>query len=197
MPINLTNQENNVLEYLKTRDGQKVYWEELVQFSKNPTTVKLKTMQKVVSSIKAKFKLNNCLEPFNVVFSSLLKTTLQVQENKPQILVQLKKVENKHQVQIDFRLDPLGHKKVITKDGSYQLNDSEWDMFKYFYQNPGKLITISELRDKLVYPLYGSKLPARWFDSIMRIVNNLRRQVVGLNKRLLTVKGTETSYLFQ
>jgi hypothetical protein len=59
------------------------------------------------------------------------------------------------------------------------------------------LIGISELRDKVVYPNYGAKLPARWFDAIMRIVNHMRRQVIGLDGRLLTVKGPETTYLFQ
>lgn len=205
MSVKLTKQEENIVSYLKVRNNQKVYWEELVQFSKNPTTVKLRTVQKTVAALKRKFMLDGTSLPFNISFSSLSEsasTSAQVKNKPEQVLVKLensnkRQVENKHQVQIDFRLDPLGHKRVVTKNGSYQLNDSEWDMFKYFYQNPGKVITISELRDKLVYPLYGSKLPARWFDSIMRIVNNLRRQVVGLNERLLTVKGNETSYLFQ
>lgn len=204
MPVKLTKQEENIISYLKARNNQKVYWEELVQFSKSPTTVKLRTVQKTVAALKRKFMLDGTSLPFNISFSSLSEsnsTSLQA-KNKQQVLVKLEnsnknQSENKHQVQIDFRLDPLGHKRVLTKNGLYQLNDSEWDMFKYFYQNPGKVITISELRDKIVYPLYGSKLPARWFDSIMRIVNNLRRQVVGLNERLLTVKGNETSYLFQ
>jgi hypothetical protein len=203
--VKLTNQESDVVRYLEVRSGREVAWEELVQFSKTPSTVKLKTMQKVVSDIKRKFALAGTSLPFNVKFITLVKPPTPPVASQ-QNLIQVKRTpsgnvipvnNNKHQVQIDFELDPMGFKRVKTRSGVYQLNDSEWDMFKYFYNNPGKLITISELRDKLMYPNYGSKLPARWFDAIMRVVNNLRRQVYGLDKRLLTVKGTETSYLFQ
>jgi DNA-binding response OmpR family regulator len=96
----------------------------------------------------------------------------------------------------DFVLD-VNMKRVKTRTGFYKLNDNEWEVFKYFHTNVGRLVTLSELRDKVVYPQWGSKTPARWFNSIMSIVNNIRRQVVGLDGRLLTVKGTETSYLFQ
>jgi len=188
-----TDKENKIIAYLTALNGKKVSWEELAQFSKNPEQVKLKSVQKSISEIKRKFKLTETSIPFNVELVSLSKTASSI---KPQTLVQVTKTVVP-QAKIDFSLDPLGFKRVITKQGVFQLNDSEWDMFKYFYQNIGRLVTISELRDKLVFPNFGSKLPARWFDSIMRVVNNLRRQVFGLDKRLLTVKSSETSYLFQ
>lgn len=97
---------------------------------------------------------------------------------------------------VDFVLD-RNTKRVKTKFGSHLLNDSEWEVFKYIHSNAGRVIAISELRDKVVFEHYGSKLPARWFDSIMRIINNMRRAIPGLERRLLTVKGVETSYLFQ
>lgn len=112
-------------------------------------------------------------------------------------MVLISKPITKHQAQLDFAIDIVYSKKVRTKYGLHQLNDNEWDVFKYFYDNVGRLIPLSELRDKIVFPNYGSKLPARWFDSIMRVVNNIRKQIIGIDKRLLTVKSSETSYIFQ
>lgn len=207
----LTEQECKIIDYLENRSGQQVAWEELAQFAKDPTTVKLKTIQKSVSEIKRKYQQAGIPITFDVQFKSLAPKTAPAQiedlvKGAEQVLVQVRRTaggnviptnSTKSDAQIDFSIDTLGFKRVKTRSGVYQLNDSEWDMFKYFYNNVGKLITISELRDKLVYPNYGSKLPARWFDAIMRVINNLRRQVNGLDKRLLTVKGSETSYLFQ
>lgn len=228
MSINLTNQEIKIVNYLINKDA--VYWEELSQFAKNPQSVKLKTIKKVVSEIKRKYISANLTIPFNVKLTDLslkdkdivnglgavyfdgmnaLIETFNKDEvkNMPQNLVQVKRTPD-HNVMvvtsgsnilpahIDFVLD-RNTKRVKTKLGYHKLNDSEWEMMKYFHTNVSKLITISELRDKVTYPQYGSKLPARWFDAIMRTVNNLRKQVPGLNNRLLTVKSTETSYLFQ
>lgn len=210
--VKLTDQEAKVVNYLNSRNGQKVAWEELAQFSKDPTSVKIKTTKKVVSEVKRKFSQANLPAPFEVSFYTLApeapapKVTTTDIAQAEQVLVQVKRTpggniipsnSTKSPAQIDFAIDPLGFKRVKTRSGTYQLNDSEWDMFKYFYNNVGRLIPISELRDKLMYPNYGSKLPARWFDAIMRVINNLRRQVFGLDNRLLTVKGAETSYLFQ
>lgn len=213
--LKLTNQEVNIINYLKS--NQTVAWEELAQFAKEPQTVKLKTIKKAVSEIKRKYTAAGLPVPFNTTFSSLAegkqlplsrmpkKDLLgypTIESDTNQTLVKVVRVpttptDTRHQAQKDFSPDPLGFKKVVTRNGACQLNDNEWDMYKYFYNNVGKLITISELRDNVMYPNYGSKLPARWFDAIMRVINNLRRQVKGLDTRLLTVKGTETSYLFQ
>lgn len=216
--VKLTDQETKVVNYLNSRNGQKVAWEELAQFSKEPTTVKIKTTKKVVSEVKRKFSQANIPVPFDVSFYTLAQApepvvtanditkSKQVIASADQTLIQVKRTpggniipadSTKSPAQIDFALDSMGLRQVRTRSGAYKLNDSEWDMFKYFYNNVGRLIPISELRDKLMYPNYGSKLPARWFDAIMRVINNLRRQVRGLDTRLLTVKGAETSYLFQ
>lgn len=211
--LKITDQELKIINYLNSKTDQEVPWEELAQFAKDPQSVKLKTIKKSVSEIRRKYSTNNLPVPFNVRFISLVEKpatnvapVISPKLEPEQKLVRValgvggalaKKDETKHQAQIDFALDHLGFKKVRTRYGSHQLNDNEWDVFKYFYANPGKLISLSELRDNVVFPNYGSKLPARWFDSIMRIVNNMRKQVVGLDKRLLTVKGQETSYIFQ
>lgn len=212
--VHLTDQEMKIIAYLQPRSGfgKEVAWEELAQFSKDPTTVKMKTIQKAVSEIRRKYQQVGAILPFDARFTTLApKTPPPAQmdlllKGAGQALVQIKGTpggnvipanSTKHPAEIDFALDPLGFKRVVTRAGSFQLNDSEWDMFKYLRSNIGRIITISELRDKVQFPNYGAKLPARWFDTIMRVINNLRRQVHGLDKRLLTVKGTETSYLFQ
>lgn len=219
--VKLTKQEIKVVDYLVPRSGKKVYWEELAQFAKDPQTVKIKTVKKTVSEIKRKYATIGVAEPFKVSFASLTQADDKVEEKPVQTigdlikeklstnLVQIKKtpdgntivVDGKNNtstlpVHVDFVLD-RNTKRVKTKFGSHLLNDSEWEVFKYIHSNAGRIIAISELRDKVVFEHYGSKLPARWFDSIMRIINNMRRAIPGLERRLLTVKGVETSYLFQ
>lgn len=204
--LKITEQDSRIINYLSSKNGQEVSWEELAQFSKDPQNVKLNTIKKTISEIKRKYKESMFPLPFNVSFVSLVPVAQQTAKSEvkaEQKLVRVIKEGSpkanlpKPQAQIDFVMDPLGFKRVRTKYGIHQLNDSEWDMFKYLHKNAGKLVSISELRDNVVYPNYGSKLPARWFDAIMRIVNNMRRQIVGLDKRLLTVKSEETCYIFQ
>jgi hypothetical protein len=97
----------------------------------------------------------------------------------------------------EFRID-RNYKSVRTKYGNHLLNDREWDVFKYFYANVGRVIPQSELKEKVTFAQWGSKTPARWFNIIGGIIGRLRRQVPGLNNHLLTVKGVvETGYLFQ
>lgn len=198
--LKLTEQEVKITHYLQTKNGDEVLWEELAQFSKEPQHVKKNTIQRTVSEIKRKYSLSGLPVPFNVSFKSL-PVPAPIPPPVEQKLVWIQKAaepvkETRHPAQIDFELD-RNMKRVRTKYGYKLLNDSEWDVFKYIHANPGRVIPISELRDKVVFPQYGSKLPARWFDAIMRIINNLRRQVDGLGNRLLTVKSGETSYLFQ
>jgi len=219
--VKLTEQETKVVDYLVPRTGKKVYWEELVQFAKDPQTVKIKTVKKTVSEIKRKYTTIGVAEPFKVSFASLTQGEDKTEERPVQTigdlikdklshnLVQIKKtpsgntimVDSKNNISaipahVDFVLD-RNTKRIKTKFGSHLLNDSEWEVFKYIHSHVGRIIPISELRDKVVFEHYGSKLPARWFDSIMRIINNMRRAIPGLERRLLTVKGAETSYLFQ
>jgi len=200
MELSLSEQEVKIINYLQSK-SEKVALEELAQFAKNPLNVKKKTIQRVISEIKRKYKKANLPLPFSCSF-----TNLAIAEPTPhqtiksliqERLVQIQAAKDtRHPVQKEFELDRLS-KRVRTKYGFVNLNDPEWEVFKYIYNNPARLISLSELRDKVVYPQYGSKLPPRWFFSIMRTVNNLRRQVYGLNNRLFTVKSDETSYIFQ
>jgi len=247
MQPKFSEQETKVINYLISRNNSNVYWEELAQFSKDPETVKLKTIKKIVSEIRRKYVTAELAVPFNVSFHTMTpekegsppvdaeapETTdtqpapaltigdlirEKLGAEQPQILVQVKRKPSEkkmvvtppspatvtppaptpptHVAHADFIMD-RNTRRVRTKFGIHNLNDSEWEVFKYFHTNVGKLIPISEIRDKVVYPQWGSKLPARWFDAIMRIINNMRRAVTGLDRRLLTVKGVETSYLFQ
>ena len=225
--IRLTEQEAKVVDFLRAKNNSTVNWEELAQFAKSPQTVKLKTIKKTISEIKRKYTIAGGVIPFNVSFTTMqveedepeapaIDATIidgffnqALTVPPPQTLVQIKRTPAGNTMtvnsntaaqalpaQLDFVLD-LASKRVKTRYGSHLLNDNEWEVFKYFHAHAGKLVGISELRDKVVYPQYGSKLPARWFDAIMRIINNMRRAVPGLENRLLTVKGAETSYLFQ
>lgn len=206
--IKLTNQENKIINYLSSKD--QVYWEELAQFAKDPKTVKFRTLQKVISDLKKKYKEAGISFPFNrkLIFLSSTSSKDPIEKQQEQKLVQVRatpgknivrvdsEVMNKPTAHIDFQLN-FNNKSVKTKSGEYRLNDREWDVMKYFYSNVGKVIKLSEFRDKVVYPQFGSKLPPRWFDHIKSIIGNLRAQVPGLKDRILTVKSVETSYLFQ
>lgn len=233
--LKVTDQEFRVIDYLVSKNHKTVYWEELAQFSKDPQSVKLKTIKKTVSEIRRKYANANALVPFHVNFTTMNTETPASQDETSDILdpdslmqpqdklapavprpmVKIKRVVDTSDAtnkkpsdnttssgsstvaaHADFVLD-LNMKRVKTRTGFYKLNDNEWEVFKYLHANVGRIVTLSELRDKVVYPQWGSKTPARWFNSIMSIVNNIRRQVTGLDGRLLTVKGTETSYLFQ
>lgn len=197
----LTNQETNIIKFL-TQLNRDVAWEELAQFAKDPQTVKLKTIKKAVSDLKRKYILADTLFPYSYKFYNMSDTIM----SSPQKLVQVKSTvggnvmlsnSNTYACQTDFRLNK-NTKSVISSHGSFRLNDNEWDVFKYFHSNPERIVSLSELRDKVVFPQFGSKLPARWFSSITRIVQNLRRQVPTLKSRLVTITGLdETSYIFK
>lgn len=204
--LKLSLQEMKVIDYLQSKNNSPVLWEELAQFAKDPQNVKQKTVQKTVSEIKRKYASAGLPAPFNVKFSSIINEPKQVVTE--QKLVQIKKtlggntmlVDDKKKLlpaQIDFVLD-RNMKRVKTRNGYHLLNDEEWEMMKYFNENVGRFIKISELRDKVKYPHFGSKLPPRWYDSIMRVINNLRRTIPDLKNRLITTKiSDETNYLFQ
>lgn len=225
--INLSEQEEKVNAFLMTRDNGFVAWQELAQFAKSPQNVKLRSCQKMVSEVRRKLKAAGMEVPWNVRFYSLtdanqplngddieIAPTIEAvvikkmeEAPKQQVLVQVKRTPSGNPMivnqakptlaaHIDFKLD-IFTKSVMTRSGKHKLNDNEWNMFRYIHENAGRILSISELRDKVAFPQYGSKLPARWFDSIMRVINNLRRQVPELKDRLMTVKKEETSYLFQ
>jgi len=202
--IKFSEQEVKVVNFLIANNNGDVNWNDLAKFTKDPANIKKKSLQKIISEIKRKYASSGLTVPFNVRFVD--GTVAEKPKDTTQNIVQVKKTPGGNTVVVNAVNTPAAHvdfvldkalKRVKTKYGHQTLNDNEWEVFKYIHANVGKLIPISELRDKVVYPQYGSKLPARWFDAIMRIINNLRRAVPGLNQRLLTVKGAETSYLFQ
>src|SRR5277367_1876899 len=67
--MKITAQEQNVIQFLSDRD--EVFWEELVQFCKDPANVKLRTVQKIVSDIRKKFRDTNRACPFDCKFGHL------------------------------------------------------------------------------------------------------------------------------
>jgi hypothetical protein len=203
----LTQQEINIVNFLK--DKEEAYWEELAQFSKDPTRVKLKSIKRTVSEIKKKFKDNNFECPIKTKLSLLSGKQMQKSEDTAdkitvnnQQLVRVPRptpavIETK-QCHKDFVINKF-NRQIRSKDGIRTLNDDDFIVFEYIYSKPEKVITLEELRDEVVYPKFGSKTPARWFSAIQRRVNNIRRLVPELRNRLLTVKvGVNGSgYLLQ
>lgn len=221
--MKLTQQENAVLGFICSK--QEVYWEELVQFCKNPTNVKLKTVQKIISDLKKKYKDSNEAIPFTCTFKSMpvqaqaakMVSTNETTQYLGQTLVQIKRpgsssipkisrlVDEKptvlepkpsQTITSDFVFKSF-NKQIVTKSGIYALNHEEFEIFVYLYANSSKFISLEELRDKVCYPKYGSKMPARWFSAIQRRVSNIRHQIPETKNRLLTVKqGNNGGYIF-
>lgn len=214
--MKLSQQESKFLAFLAPK--QEVFWEELAQFCKDPASVKLSTVKKVVSDLKKKFKDENLPTPFTCSFKELAKSQNQAKMTATnetvdfhgQKLVQVKRniVEKLSQEQINKSHRTvqaasivLEHKPVIpdftisanslhirTRSGSYNLNYDEFDLFKYLYNNRGRFISLEELRDEVCYPKFGSKLPARWFSAIQRRIGNIRHQIPETRNKLLTAK---------
>lgn len=222
--MKLTQQESQVLNFLSQR--KEVYWEELAQFCKNPSTVKLKTVQKVISDLRKKFRDSKKDIPFNCTFSSLVPVkepakmvaTSEKIDFNGQTLVQVKrhstlKVQKEPEetrtvvsvtevaktdtpAQLDFTLKPYT-RQVVTRSGIYALNNDEYDLFNYFSMHRGRFVSLEELRDNVCYPKFGSKTPARWFSAIQRRVGNIRHQIPETRNRLLTAKQNNNSgYIF-
>ena len=190
----LTEQEHKVAEFLSTR--QNAYWEELLQFCKSPTTTKLGTLKHIVSDIKKKFREAGMDCPFSTTLSLMTPAEENPASSEAivvngQTLVKVPKpqpvVDNAKACQKDFIIDKY-NKRIRSKEGVRVLNDDDFEVFEYLWQHPETVVSLEELRDKVVYPQFGSKLPPRWFYAIQRRVNNLRRTIPELKDRLLTVK---------
>src|SRR5271170_5355278 len=67
--MKLTPQEQNIVDFLIPK--REAFWEELAKFCKEPSKVKLRTVQKIVSDIKKKHKDDDLQCPFNCKFSYL------------------------------------------------------------------------------------------------------------------------------
>jgi len=219
--MKLSQQEQSFLNFLIPKT--EVYWEELVQFCKNPAMVKLKTVQKVVSDLKKKYKDNNEKIPFHCTFKFMptqmqapkMVSTNETTQYLGQTLVQIKRptqtkplnisVPDMRVIEIekppttnafDFILKSFTQ-QIITKSGVYALNHEEFELFNYLFNNKSKFISLEELRDNVCFPKYGSKLPARWFSSIQRRVSHIRQHIPETRNRLLTAKqNNNTGYIF-
>jgi hypothetical protein len=209
--MKLTTQEQNITNFLSSK--KEAYWEELAQFAKEPSKVKLKTIQKAVSDIRKKFKDAHLKCPFECKLASFETSKTVTQTNalfqaaeeaisfNGQKLVKVVRpptqVDTRKPHQIDFTLRKYQW-QVITKTGIHTLSEDDFAVFEYFYDNAEKVISLEELRDRVVFPLFGSKLPARWFSAIQRRINNLRRAVPELKNRILTMKlDNTTGYFFR
>ena len=196
-----TQQEEKIIAFLKERN--EAFYEELAQFCKKPTEVKLNTIKKIISDIKKKCKDYNIECPFTTKLS-----LIDNKANQEKIVVNgqsLTKIQRPliipdtvKQCQKDFTIIKY-NRQIRSKQGVRTLNEDDFFVFEYMYANPEKVISLDELRDKVVFPQYGSKLPARWWDVIQRRINNIRRAIPELSNRLLTVKigANGTGYLFQ
>lgn len=200
----LTTQEQHIVSYLHNKPV--AFYEELAQFCKDPSRVKLKSIKRALSNIKKKYKDNNMECPINtklILMNNNTPTTGDTITFNNQKLVRIPRaivptVDTTKQCQKDFQMIKF-NRQVRSKQGIRTLNDDDFVVFEYMYANPEKVITLEELRDQVVFPQYGSKTPARWFSVIQRRVNNIRRAVPELRDRLLTVKvgANGTGYLLQ
>lgn len=208
-----TNQEKSVIEFLTGK--KQVYWEELVQFCKNPSTIKDTSIKRLISGIKKKYKDNGISCPIvcefkyledKPVLKEVKKQSILLTEDKiilnGQVLKKIQKPEpNKStvpQTHLDFQLRKV-YRQIRTKTGDHLLGAEDFEIFEYLHNKVGEVVSLEELRDQVVFPKYGSKLPARWFDAIQRRVNNIRRAIPETKGRLLTVKigPNETGYMLK
>ncbi|HVI42718.1 MAG TPA: hypothetical protein VM577_19090 [Anaerovoracaceae bacterium] len=185
--ISLTPQELKIVSFLQTKKSVKV--DDLFQFAK--PGVKIKTLQKIISDLKRKYKLADIAFPkCEIKFKAQTKIEpkeikveqklIQVVKKKPEPIPELPRF------QLDFKLN-YNRRQVITREGTFTIdNIDDWEMLKFFWKNPDRRIPIEELKD-LYWHNWGSKTPSRWMDSITRRVTKLRRAVPPLIGRLITV----------
>ena len=200
--LKITNQEQQFINHCSGKSV--IAWEELAQYAKSPTTVKLKTLQKAISDLKKKYRDAGLPLPFICSFVSLLEQNVPV-ETKPieQKLVQLRTTKGGNWVaiddvqpdaHIDFKLEPY-YKRVRTRTGIINLSDNEWELFNLFHANIGKMFSMDDIKN-VVYKDFGSKTPHCWAQSIKRTLTNLRTNIRELktDNRLVCVMGGNTTF---
>jgi hypothetical protein len=217
--LKLTNQEQNIINYLSGKKS--VAWQELAQFAKDPTTVKKQTLQKVVSDIKRKYIITNIPMPFDCSFTDLSKPIIEEipivesYEPKEQTFVKLVRTPERVTVGgnrvpldntdpdavIDFKLD-RNYRRVKTRTNIINLCENDWDIFCYLLDNVGKMVTIEDIRDKVLYKGWGSKTPYTWSTYIKGRIGSLRSLIPELKRenRLITVAAqgnAPTSYMLK
>jgi len=221
--MKLSPQEQNIIQFLIPK--KEVYWEELAQFCKNPQTVKLKTIKKIISDLRKKFNEQNISIPFSCSFKLMLnkeeqkitktketvnfngQTLVRVTFNKNNKTTKIESVETpleipkpsvlpKLDIKPEFTIKPYS-RQVITRSGIYTLSEAEFEIFDYMHTNINRFISLEELRDKICYPKFGSKLPARWFSAIQRRIGNIRQHIPETRNKLLTAKlNNNSGYIF-
>lgn len=201
--IKLTEKENQITNFIK--DKSIVYWQELTQFSKDPGSVKLSTIKKSISELRRKFIKANEVVPFDCEFKDLMvkQTTgelvlLKTRKNKTieKQTEEIKPVIAEKKINQDFKLDK-NSRKIFGKYGgtSFETQDNLWYLLVYLFDNAEKEISLEELRDKVFFQNWGSKIPARWFSTITRNLNELRKSIPAFKERIKTIRYTDrTTY---
>jgi hypothetical protein len=214
--LKLTNQEQKVIGYLSGK--QEVPWEELAQFAAKPDQVKLRTLQKVVSDIKKKYREVGMPAPFDCKFTQLVPsktiyvdttsittptTTATVVSAPVKVRVtaggrQVRADDPTPDAVLDFKLDK-NTRRVSTKQGSFALSENEWELFTFLLDNAGKTVSLEDMKNK-IYHQWGSKTPHNWSEAISRTLTKLRKNIPELKtqNRLLTIVGaTSTAYMLK
>ena len=206
--VKLTVQENSIIKYLANKET--VPWEELAQFSKDPCSVKLNTIKRVVSEIKRKYtdaKLPTVVNCKFVSLNQLDKKEVSFLATKEQTLVKMKSTPSGNLMpadsaelvaHVDFKLDKM-YRRVKTKAGSFELGVNEWVIFTHLHDNAEKLISLQDLKN-VVYKNWGSKTPHNWTQSIASSLTRIRKNIpeLKLKGRLLTITTVlGTSYMLK
>ena len=217
--IRITNQEAQIISHCT---GKKIVpWEELAQYAKEPTTVKLKTLQKAVSDLKKKYRDANLSLPFDCSFVSLLNQAtedtkgiakipappvavkLEIKSEPEQKLVPVRRTRGGNIVNaddktpdahLDFKLEPY-YKRVKTRTATINLSDNEWELFKLFHTNVGKMLSMEDIKN-VVYKDFGSKTPHNWASAIKGTLTKLRTNIRELktDNRLICVVGHGSTF---
>lgn len=202
LTVRPTKQEEQIIKYCAGKT--KIHWEELAQFAKDPTSVKLKTLRKAVTDLKKKYRDANLPSPLTCEFVFLEASEPQPPTPAPEPkLVQLRITrggnrvpqDNKqHDLQIDFQLVPY-YKRIKTRTNTINLSDNEWELFTMFHSNPEVMFSMEQIKN-VVYKHFGDKTPHNWSQSIKRTLTLLRTNIKELksDNRLVTILGGNTTY---
>lgn len=192
-----TPQEQKFIEYLKSHET--ATWDDLRKLCKNADNTQIKTVKRVVSDIKAKFKSKNQ----NLPWTAQISEATPIQKEPEQKIIELRrtiggnvidKSINIPDAQIDFKMDNVW-KTIKTKSGTIKVSTPEWEIFEHLLINAEKQVSIHDLKEVL-FKNFGSKTPANWAEVISRTLTKLRKNIPELKKdeRLLTVTSTNTTF---
>jgi len=209
--LKLTNQEQKIINYLAGKE--RVNWEELAQFAKDPQSVKLKTLQKVISDLRRKYTLAGIPAPFTCTFSTLAKqaeaatdystavsptigSLVKEKLAQNQTLIQMRRTLAGKQVpatntepdaHLDYRLDKYNKVVISYERGRIALSDGEYEIFSLLHVNAGKPVSIEQMKN-VRFPA-GSKCPPTWSEQISSSLTKLRKNIPELKtkNRLSTV----------